>query len=222
VLAQNGNLSLEIWSSDGCRLKNSSTIKAAFERIPTSKGETGESLRACASSRRPSLSTTLSPRPPPHRPGDSGVSRHRGDMIDLYATTSIAPHQRRASRLFHTPMIARRHWLCRPPLRLAEKLVFVFPHGGLTCRRPEGFFDRVLVPGVASTTLPAVAHFPRLTSTSTAFGGEFDRRTLVGHASVHGRPGPPPNCPRIKPLSATRQVPDADLNTTWTDDRAAR
>jgi hypothetical protein len=27
-------------------------------------------------------------------------------------------------------------------------------------------------------------------------GGEFDRRTLVGHAIVHGRPGPPPDCPQ--------------------------
>jgi len=68
VLAQNGNLSLEIWSSDGCRLKNSSTIKAAFERIPTSKVKR-ESPFVPVLLVVAILSTTLSPRPPPHASG---------------------------------------------------------------------------------------------------------------------------------------------------------
>ena len=35
VLVQSGNLSLEIWSSGGCRLKNSAAINAAFELMLT-------------------------------------------------------------------------------------------------------------------------------------------------------------------------------------------
>jgi hypothetical protein len=54
ALIQSRNVSLEIWSSGGCRLKNSATINAAFELMPTGKGETEESILACASGRRPS------------------------------------------------------------------------------------------------------------------------------------------------------------------------
>src|SRR5580704_2767566 len=78
VLVQSGNLSLEIWSSGGWRLKNSATIKAAFELIPTGKGETEESILACASGRRPSARQRF--RQGRHRthPRDAGASRHRG------------------------------------------------------------------------------------------------------------------------------------------------
>src|SRR3984893_7096799 len=35
VLVRSGNLSLEIWSSDGCRLKYNATIETAFVLMPT-------------------------------------------------------------------------------------------------------------------------------------------------------------------------------------------
>ena len=53
VAVQSGNLNLEIWSSGGYRLKKSATTNAAFELMPTGKGETEESFLACASGRRP-------------------------------------------------------------------------------------------------------------------------------------------------------------------------
>src|ERR1700675_2056622 len=54
VLVQSRNVSLEVWSSGGYRLKKSATINAVFELMPTGKGETEESILACASGRRPS------------------------------------------------------------------------------------------------------------------------------------------------------------------------
>jgi hypothetical protein len=53
VAVQGGNLNLEIRSSRGYRLKKSAAINAAFELMPTGKGETEESILACASGRRP-------------------------------------------------------------------------------------------------------------------------------------------------------------------------
>ena len=53
VLVQGGNLSLEIWSSDGCRPNYNAAIDTAFVLMPTGTGETEESLLACTSGRRP-------------------------------------------------------------------------------------------------------------------------------------------------------------------------
>jgi hypothetical protein len=53
VLVQSGNLSFEIWSSDGCQLNYNATIETAFVLMPTGTGETEESLLPCASGRRP-------------------------------------------------------------------------------------------------------------------------------------------------------------------------
>jgi hypothetical protein len=55
VEVQSGNLNLEIRSSREYRFKKSAAINAAFELMPTGKGETEESILACASGRRPLL-----------------------------------------------------------------------------------------------------------------------------------------------------------------------
>jgi hypothetical protein len=47
VLVQSNNLSLEIWSSDGCRPNYNAAIDTAFVLMPIGTGETEESLLAC-------------------------------------------------------------------------------------------------------------------------------------------------------------------------------
>jgi multimeric flavodoxin WrbA len=119
------------------------------------------------------------------------------DMIDLYADDfdpCLTGAERRG--YFTTPYDSKAVAGYVARLRLAEKLVFVFPQWWFNVPAIlKGFFDRrarrCLRPPFGRWPTDPAAH-----SRQRALGGELDRRTLVGHAILHGRPGPPPDCPR--------------------------
>ena len=120
VLVRSGNLSLEIWSSDGCRLKYNATIETAFVLMPTALrallvvAHPLDNAFAKAAAER--IRATLDRR---------GIEV---DIIDLYAD-NFDPRLTGAERrgYFTTPYDSKAVAGYVGRLRLAEKFVFVFP-----------------------------------------------------------------------------------------------